>query len=816
MTLDYCFSFPLLGGLHARPAAVLRERALAHDATCELLNERTGNRAKLTNVLSLLATDTRHGDPCRISAEGPGARTALADLASFVPAAFLASDIPTEAPSAKGRTGTAIAQILARAGCTCWEGTPVAPGIGSGPALRVQTARTVPVPATGLDPATEWTALRRALAAVLAHLNALPGHPALRAILEAQAAMLQDEAWVNRMEQAVGEGRSAAEAVLLGLEAAQAGLRVSENPYLRERTLDLQDLGDRLLDELGLAPESLELPDPCVLVATELTPSRLLALDRTRVRALVLADGAATSHTAILARSFGLPCVVCPEATSLVDGQALCVDGERGLVLPAPPPELMAYYAIQTQERARRLPSGSGSTADGLAIALHANILSPLEVEPALRFGAEGIGLFRSEMLFLDRQAAPPEEEQYQAYRQALEAAQGKPVVLRLLDVGGDKPLPYLPLPQEANPYLGRRGVRWYSLYPEVVATQIRAALRASVHGPLRLMIPMVTEVEEIRAVRALVQAAGAEGTLPLGIMVEVPAAALNLAALAREADFFCVGTNDLVQYLFAADRSDARVSSPSHDWHPATLRTLARIVTEAKEAGCPLSLCGEMAGKPALLPLLVGLGFESLSMAPGLLPEARRTLAGLDSQRCRVLAQTALQLGSAQEVEALLQTRTSSPGCATLMDLNLLILDAPCASKEEAIKLLAERCAAQGRVRDPLAFEEAIWDREAEYATGMGFGFAVPHCKAPSVEAASLAILRLATPLEWGSLDGLPVDFLLLLATSGEDGGQEHLRVFARLARKLMQEAFRTALRAADSPQAILELLETHVLVTP
>ena len=483
------------------------------------------------------------------------------------------------------------------------------------------------------------------------------------------------------------------------------------------------------------------------------------------------------------------------------------MDGTRGLVVPDPPPELEAYYALEARERARVGAGTAETTADGVPVALHANIMGPAEAARAFQLGARGIGLFRTEMLFLDRPEPPSEEEQFQAYREALEAAQGRPVVLRLLDVGGDKPLSYLPLAPEANPFLGMRGVRWYGQHPDLVRTQLRAACRAAAHGELRLMIPMVTDVEELRTVRALMPPGA---NVPLGIMVEVPAAALNLAALAREADFLSVGTNDLVQYLFAADRGGAAVSRPWHDWHPATLRVLARIVADA--SGKPLSVCGEMAGRPRLLPLLVGLGFRSFSMAPGLLLEAGRTLASLETGRCRELAERALAAGSAPEVEALLAERTGS-GAVPLAAPELIELDAPCASREEAIKLLCERMAALGRGRDPLELEEAVWAREAAYATGVGWGFAVPHCKSPAVAAASLGLLRLARPVSWEAPDGQPVGFVLLLATPGDDGGQEHLRVFARLARKLMDPAFRAALQEAPAKDDLLKLLQDHVL---
>jgi fructose-specific PTS system IIA-like component len=816
MTMESSFVFPLAGGLHARPAAALRECALPFEARFELINDRTGLRADLLNLLSLLATDTRQGDPCRLRAEGPGAGEALERLDTFLRGPFLATDTPGEAAAAPARAGTVIPAILARAGRAFHEGVPIAPGVGTGPAALAAPAWPEPDLTPSSDPAAESRQLAAAFAKVLEALRgaaAAAGPGPRPAILGAQAAMLQDGTWREAMEAGIRSGRRAPAALREALDAARAVLQASPTIALRERALDLQDLGARLLAELtGASPAALHLPGPCVLVASELTPSALLALDRDLVRALVLAEGAATSHTAILARSFGIPCVICPEASRTVPGRILTVDGDRGLVVEDPPPALEAYYAIQALERSRRPDPGAGATTDGVALVLQANILSPREAGPAVELGAEGIGLFRSEMLFLERPEPPGEEEQFEAYRAALEAAQGRPVVLRLLDVGGDKPLPYLPLPREANPYLGRRGVRWYGLHPGLVRTQLQAAVRAARHGDLRLMIPMVAEVEEIRAVRDQLREITATPP-PLGIMVEVPAAALNLPALAAEADFFCVGTNDLVQYLFAADRGDAQVARPCHDWHPATLRMLDRIVRDAEACGRPLSLCGELAGNPALLPLLVGLGLRTLSMTPSLLAGTRRALATLDSAACRALVMRALAAGTAAEVEALLAEGAASAAPQALTDPSLVLADASCTSKEEALKLLSERMASLGRARDPLALEEALWAREEAYATGIGFGFAVPHCKSPSVAVSSLAVLRLREPVEWGSLDGLPVDFLLLLATGGEDGGQEHLRIFARLARKLMDPSFREALRGAPGSQAILDLLQRDVL---
>ena len=796
------FAFPLEGGLHARPAAALRLRALALGGGVELVNERSGRRAGLGDLLALLATDTRQGDPCRLL--GPAAT--LEGLRAFLEGPFLDCDA-VPAPAA-ATAGTVVPGLLARLGVPCWEGLAVAPGVGVGATVRLEAPSGPAEPREAAEPPMEAAILEEALARLESRLRrqaAATVNPVQRAVLEAHGAMALDRQWTGAMAAAVLERRLSAPAAAREVSAALAAtLRASDNPYLRERALDVEDLAEALVQELtGSAPAAPVLDGPSVLVARDLTPGRLLALDRTHLRGLVLTEGGGTSHTAILARSFGLPCVAGLTAP-LAPGQRVLVDGELGLVVPEPPAELLAYYGAARPARA----------AQAGPVTLRANILAAQETAPALAAGARGVGLFRTEMLFLDRSEPPSEDEQCAAYREALDAAQGQPVVLRLLDVGGDKPLPYLPLAPEANPFLGCRGVRWYAAHPGLIRTQVRAALCATLgatlgagQGELRLMVPMVAEVEEMAAVRALVAACAAElgAAMPaLGLMVEVPAAVLNLDALAREADFFCVGSNDLVQYLFAADRGAAQAHQ---EWHPATLRALAEVVRGGLRTGRPVSLCGEMAGRPRLLPLLAGLGFRELSLAPALLPALGATLAALDLDACAALAARALQAGSAAEVGALLDANACRRAPGPLLAPEL-ILDATCLTKEEALKVLVEHLAAQGRTAEPRALEEALWARERVYATGVGFGFAVPHCQSAAVDP-SLAVLRLGRPLDWGSLDGQPVDHLFLLAL-GAQGAEAHLRVFARLARKLVDPAFRAAVREAAAPQDLIALLQS------
>ncbi len=788
------FAFPLAEGLHARPAAALGAWAQGRPLVWE--NTRNGRRAPLGSVLDLLATDTRPGDPCRLLAEDA---EALADWD-----AFFAGPFRDTGPAPAGGAAPRVPRILARVPTPWWAALPVVDGLGEGPACFLPDARPAEPPAG--DP--PQARLAEALATLRTALDAEAAQaydPEIRAILQAHRALAEDDGWAGAMLRSADQGALAA--VRLATEAACARLLASDQALLRARALDLQGLGERLAGIL--APPA---PDPApdgILLAPDLTPTRLLGLDRSRLRGLVLGEGGAASHTAILARAFGIPCVaLAPLPAGLAPGTPLLVEGRRGLLVQDAPPEVRAYLGREAEGRAfrqarREAAAGPVRTRDGHPLRLLANLACAEEAEGAFRAGAQGVGLLRTELLFLDRREAPSVAAQAEAYGRVLRAADGRPVVLRLLDAGGDKPLPFLPLPREANPFLGRRGVRWYPQHAGLVRAQVAAALGAG-PGELRLMVPMVADPEELAWVRALVAEEAARlgrPAPPVGMMVEVPAAALNLRAFGA-ADFFSVGTNDLLQYLFAEDRNEPALARRDRAWHPAALRVLAGLVRDAAALGKEVSLCGELASDPRLLPLLAGLGFRSLSVAPAALPALAEAAARLELPACRTLADRALEADGPGAVEALLEAFVPAAPDLPLLDPDLVVLDEACATREEAIRLLVERLAATGRVPDADALEAAVWAREDTCATAIGHGLAVPHGHGPG--AGGLALLRLRAPLDWG---GSPVRLVLLLASAG---AAEHLRAFARLARRLMDPAFREALETAPAPADAVTLLET------
>jgi phosphotransferase system enzyme I (PtsI) len=450
--------------------------------------------------------------------------------------------------------------------------------------------------------------------------------------------------------------------------------------YLRERRSDIDSVGDRLMRNLlGEVRDNLDsLIGQAIVVAHDLSPADTLQLDRSKVLGFVTDVGGRTSHTAILARSMGIPAVVGLETvtTRVASGEPMIIDGTTGTVILNPSPATFREYLARKQHydylekellEYRTLPA---ETRDGCRMALLSNVELPEEVAAARAQGAEGIGLFRTELLFMSGGEPPDEQSQYLAYRAAVEAMAPHPVTIRTLDVGGDKFVPQLNLHDEVNPAMGLRAIRFSLKEGTLFRTQLRAILRASAHGPVRIMFPMISGVAEIRACRRLLvktrQELAAEGVamaaeLPVGIMIETPAAVLLADVMAREVDFFSVGTNDLIQYCLAVDRGNEHVAYLYEPLHPAVLRALERTCSAARTAGIEVAMCGEMAGEQLYSMVLIGLGFTELSMNPPAIPRVKRLLRQVTTAEARSLVEKLLKLPTAAEVVAALQAEMAS-----------------------------------------------------------------------------------------------------------------------------------------------------------
>jgi phosphotransferase system enzyme I (PtsI) len=496
----------------------------------------------------------------------------------------------------------------------------------------------------------------------------------LGAIFEAHILFLADPSFVGGIVRRIeGDHVNAEWAVHRTAEELAEQFEAIEDEYLRERQEDLRDVAHQLLRSLqGLSHHDLsEIEGEMVVVADELTPSYALRLGRAGALGFAMASGGRTSHTAIIARSLHLPAIVgLPELGELVtDEVPLILDGESGSVVLHPTEEVLADYRQRQRQLARREEESlatsamPATTADGVAVHLMANIDLPEEIADAVRFGATGIGLYRSEFLYIERSPELPGEEEHLAlYRRLAEAAAPHPAIIRTYDLGGRKLAQELLRTREENPVLGLRGIRLTLALPHLFKTQLRALFRASLYGEVWVMVPMVSTLEEVRRFRAfcreVAEELAGEG-LPvareprLGIMIEVPGAALLADRLAREVDFFSIGTNDLIQYALAVDRNNEHVASLYQPLHPGLLRMLRWVAVSAREAGIEVSVCGEMASEPRLAALLLGLGLRRLSMSPRSIPAIKTLLRDLAVADLTRLADGCLSLGTAEEVEA-------------------------------------------------------------------------------------------------------------------------------------------------------------------
>jgi phosphotransferase system enzyme I (PtsI) len=576
-------------------------------------------------------------------------------------------------------------------------GIGVSPGVAVGPALvAIQRTQVLRFPVGPDGVARELSALERArqrsrrqLEQIRRRIAAARGAD-LAAIFDAQLLMLDDPILVGRAAAVVRNERVNAEwAVQRALDEAAAVFDDIDDPYLHERKGDLHDVAGRLRlnlrDEKGGSRDRLQdLDVPCVLIADELTPSVVAQLDWTRIKGFATDAGSRTYHTAILARSLGVPAVVGLHDVSrrVPPGASVIVDGATGEVVIDPTPAL--WQEAEGRATLSRLTTvahdedGPLQTVDGEPIALHANIERSDDVPTALSAGAQGIGLYRSEFMLV---GGPPdmaaEDEQYHVYRQLVERMDGRPVTIRTFDVDERqlaRPLVdaaldarWFPEPQRSG-HAGLRGIRFGLAQPRIFKTQLRALLRAAAHGPLRIMFPFVSSVQEVRDARALLLDAREElgsravtvPEVPVGIMIEVPSAAFTASLLAREVDFFTIGTNDLIQYTLAVDRTDDRVSNRYEPLHPAVLRLLRHVRRAAARQGIPVSVCGEMASDPLLLKLLIGCGLREFSMTPGAIPVARRVVRDTSVRQMARVAARVLTLGTVDEIEQYLGTEVA------------------------------------------------------------------------------------------------------------------------------------------------------------
>jgi multiphosphoryl transfer protein len=651
------YRVPFEHGLHARPAAQVAA-ALANLGAEVSLRAR-GREANARSVVSMMALGVMHGERLTAQASGPQAAAALAALdvllVPVVEAPLVQGPSPGTEPPAPG---TRLAGLVAVSGLASGIAAPLAatePPIG--PALGDQAAERARLAAAIDD-----------VAVYIGHLRE-PGVGLRHGLLDAHLALLADPQLRRDADAALAGGASAGLAWRGALRAAAGTLLAVEDPRMAERSADLLDIEHQVLQVLsgGRPGTQIPLPERAIVLADELLPSQLLALESSRPVGLCMAQGGATSHVAILAASMGLPTLVAAGASvlAIAAGTPLVLDADAGVLLVDPEvPERRRLDALIAARREQRVCDEAAAQQpatlrDGTRIHVFCNLGAVADAAPAVSAGAEGCGLLRTEFLFLARSQAPDESEQLAQYQAIAEALAGRPVAIRTLDAGGDKPISYLAMPREANPALGLRGLRTSLARPELLTAQLRAICRVTPAGQCRVLLPMVTDLGDVRAVRAqLASACEALGVPvpPVGAMIETPAAALLADQLATECDFLSIGSNDLAQYTLAMDRLHPTLAERLDAMHPAVLRLIERTTRAGTARRIEIGVCGNLAADADAVPLLIGFGIRELSVASSQLPRLKALVRTLAIGACADLARRALELANASEVRALVR----------------------------------------------------------------------------------------------------------------------------------------------------------------
>ncbi|WP_157670943.1 phosphoenolpyruvate--protein phosphotransferase [Chitinibacter sp. GC72] len=655
-------------GLHARPSAVLANAAKTYQSDIKLV--RAGEEANAKSVVAIMGLEVQHNDEIRVRAAGPDAAAAVKAISELIQTGC-GEDIggpvaktkpaPLNIKTAKPQPKSSDPNVL--------SGVSASPGLAVGHVFHVKQEE-ISVVEQGEGQQVEKRRLDKALKDAhqqLENLKAEISDASKAEIFAAHQELLEDPDLLAIAIAHIGKDKSAAFAWKVAFNTYAEKLASLKNEVLAGRANDIRDVGRRVLRLIaGVEEAAMVVPENAILIAEELSPSDTASLDRTKVLGFCTTGGGATSHVAILARSLNIPaiCGIDEDVMQLANGTPVILDGTRGTLRKNPSEaEVSAIrekQAAQASKRAAELAAAfePAVTKDGVHVEVVANIGGLEDAEQGVKLGSEGVGLLRSEFLYLERTDAPSEEEQSQIYIDIAKAlGTEKTFVVRTLDVGGDKPLPYLPMPAEENPFLGVRGVRLCLAEPELLHTQVRAVLRSAPFSKLAIMFPMITSLEEVREVKRIVAeekaALGITQEVQVGIMVEVPATAVMAEQFAREVDFFSIGTNDLTQYTLAMDRGHPKLAKQADAMHPGVLNLINMTVQGAHKHGKWVGVCGGIASDPMAIPLLLGIGVDELSASVPAIPAIKALVRTLDKAQCQKLATEVLQLGTAAEVRA-------------------------------------------------------------------------------------------------------------------------------------------------------------------
>jgi len=825
MSIEYSFQCHLPNGMHARPASHIEN--ICRKFICDItwINHRNNNYGDTKSVLSLISTNTLLSDPCTILFSGQDENVAHQKISYFIEHELEKCDSSLKQQYSNTKNKTTIPRTLSNTHPHCIHGTAVVQGIGTGRiqkidglSINMDILNSIQYDSYDLESKKFTISLQK-------NINTIQDKMFIcskteKDILNFQISFLTDSDFISSVKNKIQCGCSCEVSIYDVINRYRLQFRNAESSYLKERELDIIDVSYLLLNaitpDLFSAKKTL-LKEPTICIADNLTPSQFIEIDKKYLTGLILSHAGNTSHTVILARSFGIPTLIGVDCADIafLDNQSAILDGYFGLLIHDADDQVSRYYQNEirtlqhlavTQETMSTFP---GKTLDGRMVEIAANIASAPEANLAFTSGADAIGLFRTEMLYMDRVNAPSEEELYTAFVQVMKQAHGRPVIIRTMDIGGDKPSQFIKLSSEKNPFLGYRGIRIYKEFNTLFRDQLRAILRVTALGPVKIMVPMVCSYDEIiwvkseiASVKLLLAQEGITVTnnYQLGIMIEVPSIMFIIDQCCDELDFFSIGSNDLTQYLMAADRDNQNVSEYYNCFNPAFIRGLKQIVDTVHKHHKWIGLCGEMGSQSKAIPILVGLGLDEISMSRISIARTKKELSQLDFDLCQQLVNRLCSCRTIADIDKEINNSEIKDQYSDIITADCISIACDYQNKEEAIKGMVDRLYLADRCKDRFKLIDELWTRENAYTTDIGFGFSIPHSKSEQITSNTISICTLKKPISWGSSDVSIIIMLTLKDKKSDIHDNEHMKIFSKLAKKIMNHEFRDQIYSAKS----------------
>jgi multiphosphoryl transfer protein len=817
-------------GIHARPASFLAEfcQQFNSDIKIKRLDSYEFQNAK--SAISIVGLNILYNDDFVVSVHGEDEKIASKNIEEYMNGEWISCDDNNEEESVNQDVNY-LPEIFKTTGQSYIKGRSVVPGIAISSLERLKDSTLGTDYFFGIDKGSKQDeignfdkARSNAIAELQSKLSRSDDNE--RNLIKFQIQFISDEEIKSKVYCQIYNGYSALEAINKVVEFYVEQFRNSPSEYIRQRDVDAYDIGYRLMSYIDDKIVGLIKPvvdHECILLCKTLTPGQFLSLDKSKIKGLVISNIGETSHTIILAKAYGIPTLINVDDSlfsKTIDTQVV-LDGYLGICVYQVKDRIKTYYdhELTTYEKVKEINDqythNVTYTKDQQRVEIAANIINAEECEAAFRNGAESIGLLRTEMMYIDSDTCPTKDQILNQINDILSYTNGHQIIVRTLDIGGDKPAKYIDFGEESNPFLGYRGIRIYKDNYNIFKELIESLLLAKSQDNIRIMVPMISCLEEVVWFKNEIEKIKSEldinKKIEIGIMIEVPSIAFMLESCCKIVDFFSIGTNDLMQYFMAADRENSKISYLYNRYNPAFVKFLNNIIGTVKKNEKWIGVCGELASDPDFTKLLVGMGVDELSVGCSSVPRVKRHVANLQGNKCRDLLNNIINLETSDEIGNAVKDAECGNSkyeiiCKENIHAGLDFID-----KDSAIKYLVDNLYINNFTKNKYSLEQDIWNREKTYSTDIGFGFAIPHTKSNNIEKTSISICKLNKPIKWGEQE-VSIIIMLTIKDGDNSAANEHMKIFSLLARKIMNSDFRDSLSACKSNADIEILMKTSL----